>query len=69
MLSRCMSRLSGRVLIRNVDDAVLAALRARATAGHTRADLAAEFAEVRAMTPKGRRRLAENLVREGRDER
>ena len=76
----------GQVLIRNVDDAVIAALRARATArglsleaelrdvlsraaGHPRADLAAEFAEVRAMTPKGRRRLAENLVREGRDER
>jgi plasmid stability protein len=76
----------GQVLIRNVDDSVLAALRARATArglsleaelrdvlaraaGHPRADLAAEFAAVRAMTPSGPRRLAEDLVRETRDER
>jgi antitoxin FitA len=76
----------GQVLIRNVDDAVLTALRERAAsrglsleaelrdvlaraAGHPRADLAAEFAAVRALTPKGRRRLAEDLVREGRDER
>jgi len=76
----------GQVLIRNLDDVVLAALRARASArgvsleaelrdvltraaGHPRADLAAEFASVRSMTPKGRRRLAEELVREGRDER
>jgi plasmid stability protein len=75
----------GQVLIRNVDDAVLTALRERAAArglsleaelrdvltraaGHSRADLIAEFAAVRAMTPKGRRRLAEELVREGRDE-
>jgi len=76
----------GQVLIRNVDDAVLAALRARATARgvsleaelrnvltraacHPRADLAAEFAAVRAATPGGPRRLAEDLVRESRDER
>ena len=76
----------GNVLIRNVDDAVLAALRARAkahdvsleaelravltrAAGHPRADLAAEFAVVRAMTPTGPRRLAEDLVRESRAER
>jgi antitoxin FitA len=76
----------GQVLIRNVDDAVLTALRERAAArglsleaelrdvltraaGHSRADLIAEFAAVRAMTPRGRRRLAEDLVREGRDER
>jgi plasmid stability protein len=76
----------GQVLIRNVDDEVLAALRRRAaargvsleaelrdvlvrSAGHPRGDLAAEFAKVRVMTPKGRRRLAEDLVREGRDER
>jgi antitoxin FitA len=75
----------GQVLIRNVDDAVLTALRERAAArglsleaelrdvlaraaGHPRADLAAEFAAVRAMTPKGRRRLAEDLVRDSRDE-
>jgi antitoxin FitA len=38
-------------------------------AGHARTDLMAKFAAVRAMTPKGRRRLAEDLVREGRDER
>jgi plasmid stability protein len=77
--------IMGQVLIRNVDDAVLAALRERAAtrgvsleaelrdvltraAGHPRADLAAEFAKVRALTPKGRRRLAEDLVRESRDE-
>jgi antitoxin FitA len=75
----------GQVLIRNIDDAVLTALRERAAArglsleaelrdvlaraaGHPRADLAAEFAAVRAMTPKGRRRLAEDLVRDSRDE-
>lgn len=76
----------GQVLIRNIDDAVLAALRARAAAhgvpleaelravltraaGLPRADLAAEFAAVRAQTPKKRRRLAEDLVRESRAER
>lgn len=80
----------GQVLIRNVDDAVLTALRTRAAtrgisleaelrdvlaraAGHPRADLVAEFAAVRALTPtgtpKGPRRQAEELVREGRDER
>ena len=73
----------GQVLIRNVDDTVLAALRARATArgvsleaelrdvltraaGHSRADLAAEFASVRTMTPNKPRRLAEDLVHESR---
>lgn len=76
----------GQVLIRNVDDAVLAALRERATvhgvsleaelrdvltraAGRPRADLAAEFAAVRARTPNKPRRLAEDLVRESREER
>lgn len=76
----------GQVLIRNVDDAVLAALRARAqarhvsleaglrdvltrAAGHPRADLAAEFAAVRALTPDKPRRLAEDLVRASRAER
>jgi hypothetical protein len=34
-----------------------------------RAKLAAEFAKIRAKTPKGPRRLAEELVRESRDER
>jgi plasmid stability protein len=34
-----------------------------------RAALAAELAEIRALTPKGPRILAEDLVREGRDER
>jgi plasmid stability protein len=39
-------------------------------AAHPRADLAAEFAAVRSLTPgKRRRRLAEDLVREGRAER
>ncbi len=76
----------GQVLIRNVDDAVLTALRARAAtrgisleaelrdvltraAGHPRTALVAEFAAVRAKTPKGPRRQAEDLVREGRDAR
>jgi plasmid stability protein len=75
----------GQVLIRNVDDAVIAALRARAAsrglsleaelrdaltraAAHPRAAIAAELAAVRAMTPGGKRRPAEDLVREGRDE-
>lgn len=74
-----------QVLIRNVDDEILSALRARAaargvsleaelrdvltrSAGHPRADLATEFAAVRAQTPPGPRRLAEDLVREGRTE-
>ena len=76
----------GQVLIRNVDDTVLAALRERATvhglsleaelrdvltraAGHPRADLAAEFAAVRTLTPNKPRRPAEDLVRESRAER
>nr|WP_294567070.1 hypothetical protein [uncultured Rhodopila sp.] len=75
-----------QVLIRNVEESVLAALRARAAsrglsleaelrevliraAGHPRAEIAEEFAAVRALTPRGTRRLAEDLVREGRDER
>ncbi|HEY1935143.1 MAG TPA: hypothetical protein VGG99_24320 [Acetobacteraceae bacterium] len=75
-----------QVLIRNVEDSVVAALRTRAAArglpleaelrdvltraaAHPRADIAAELAAVRAMTPRGRRRLAEHLVRDGRDER
>jgi plasmid stability protein len=76
----------GQVLIRNIDDAVLIALRARATArglpleaelrdvltraaGHPRADLAAEFAAVRALTPANPHVLAEDLVHESRTER
>lgn len=75
-----------QVLIRNVDDSIVAALRARATArgvsmeaelrdaltraaGHPRADLAAEFAAMRALTPVKPHRLAEDLVRESRTER
>jgi hypothetical protein len=38
-------------------------------AGHPRADLAAEFAAVRALTPDQAHPLAEDLVREGRSER
>lgn len=38
-------------------------------AGHPRTDLAEEFAAVRSLTPPGTRRLAEDLVRESRDER
>jgi hypothetical protein len=67
----------GQVLIRNVDDAVLTALRTRAA---TRGiSLEAELRDVLARaaghpraptgTPKGPRRQAEELVREGRDER
>jgi antitoxin FitA len=76
----------GQVLIRNLDDSVIAALRVRAmarglsleaelrdvltrAASHPRAAIAAELAASRAMTPGGPRRLAEDLVREGRDER
>jgi plasmid stability protein len=76
----------GQVLIRNIDDVVLAALRERGasrglsleaelrevltrTAGYPRTDLAAEFAAVRAMTPDKPHRLAEDLVRESREER
>lgn len=76
----------GQILVRNLDDAVISALKDRATArgrsleaelrdlltraaGAPRADLIAELDTVRAMTPKGPRRLAEELVREGRDER
>jgi plasmid stability protein len=76
----------GQVLIRNVDDKVISALRTRAAlrgfsleaelrdvltraAAHPRADIARELAAVRAMTPGGPRRLSDELVREGRDER
>lgn len=38
-------------------------------AAHPRAELAAELAAVRALTPKPSGPLAEDLVREGRDER
>ena len=75
-----------QVLIRNVDDTVIAALRTRAAsrglslaaelrdvltraAAHPRAAISTELAAVRAMTPSGPRRLAEDLVRESRDER
>ena len=75
-----------QVLIRNVEDSVLATLRARAAArglsleaelrevlsraaGRPRADLAEEFAAVRAATPNKPHRPAEDLVRESRDER
>lgn len=76
----------GQVLIRNLDDSVIAALKARASArGHSleaelrdlltrvagapRAYLADELAAMRSITPEGPRRLAEDLVREGREER
>ncbi len=76
----------GQILVRNLDDAVILALKARArarglsleaelrevltrAAGHPRRELADELAALRAMTPKGPRRLAEDLVRESRDER
>lgn len=76
----------GQVLIRNLNDGVIEALKARASArglsleaelrdlltraaGHPRADLAKELAGVRARTPKGVRRPAEDLIREGRDQR
>ena len=76
----------GQVLVRNLDDAVIDALKARASArglsleaelrdvltraaAHPRAELIAEFAAVRNKTPKISRRLAEDLVRESREER
>lgn len=76
----------GQVLVRNLDDAVIRALKQRAksrgisleaelrdvlteAATHSRADLAREFAAIRAMTPENRGLPAEDLVRESRDER
>jgi plasmid stability protein len=77
----------GQLLVRNLDDAVIRTLKARASArglsleaelrdlltraaGHPRAELAEELAKVRAQTPKvPRRRLAEDLVRDSRNER
>jgi plasmid stability protein len=76
----------GQVLIRNLDDAVIRALKTRAAArgvsleaelrdalirhaASSRAALIEDFAACRALTPKRRGRLAEELVREGRDER
>jgi plasmid stability protein len=76
----------GQVLVRNLDDAVIQALKARATArglsleaelrdlltraaGNPRAELIGELAAIRAKTPIGPRRSAEELVRESRDER
>jgi antitoxin FitA len=76
----------GQVLIRNLDDAVIDAFKARASArglspeaelrdaltraaAQPRAELITEFAAVRTKTPKISRRLAEDLVRESRDER
>lgn len=75
----------GQVLVRNLDDAVIDALKARASArglsleaelrdvltraaAQPRAELITEFAAVRTKTPKIPRRLAEDLVRESRDE-
>lgn len=73
----------GQVLIRGADDGVLQSLKERG-AEHGRsleAELrhvlteaartprAAELGEIRALTPKGPRMLAEDFVREGRDER
>lgn len=76
----------GQLLVRNLDEAVIQALRARASArglsleaelrdlltraaGHPRAELVNELAAVRAKTPRTRQRLAEDLVRESRNER
>ncbi len=76
----------GQVLVRNLDDAVIHALKARAAArglsleaelrdlltraaGRPRADLIEELAGVRALTPRAPGKLAEDLVRESRDER
>jgi plasmid stability protein len=74
----------GQVLIRNLDDAVIQALKMRAAAHGVsleaelrdmltrqsrspRAALIQELAASRAMTPAKRGKLAEELVREGRD--
>jgi plasmid stability protein len=76
----------GQILVRNLDDTVIQALKARASArglsleaelrdlltraaGNPRAELITEFAAIRAQSPKGHRRSAEDLVRESRDER
>jgi plasmid stability protein len=76
----------GEIQISDLDDAVVAALEARAAArghsleaelhelltraaGQRRTVIAEELAAIRAMTPKGPRRLAENLVAESRRQR
>jgi len=75
----------GHVIIRNLDDAILMRLRARATthgqsleqelrdilaeAARKTDDIQAELAAIRKLTPPGPRQLSEDLVREGRDER
>jgi antitoxin FitA len=76
----------GQILVRNLDDAVIEALEARASsrgrsleaelrdlltraARYPRAEFVGELAAVREKTPTKARRLAEDLVREGRDER
>jgi len=79
----------GQVLVRNLDDEVISALRSRASAKGlsleaelrevltaaarpSRAQLIEELRAIRAMTPeppKGEYRLAEDFIREMRDER
>ncbi len=75
-----------QVLVRNIDDHAVDALRVRAknhgqsleaelrdvlrsVAAAPRRERASEAAAIRALTPPGAHRLAEDLVREGRDER
>ena len=72
-----------QVLIRGIEDSVLQSLKERAAArgrsleaelrqivtDAARKPLLQELAEIRAMTPKGPRILAEDIVRESRDER
>jgi plasmid stability protein len=64
-----LTTLRARATVRGLSlEAELREVLSRA-AGHPRADLAEEFAAVRAMTPSKPHRLAEDLVRESRDER
>lgn len=76
----------GQVIIRNLDDSVVAALKARAAkhgksleqelreilaaaAKPSREELLAELDRIRAMTRPGEHPLAEDLIREDRDNR
>ncbi len=75
----------GQVIVRNLDDDVIDRLRARAVRnGHSLEQelrnvlaaavrhsdhLAEELARIRSLTPPGPRPLAEDLIREGREER
>jgi antitoxin FitA len=76
----------GQLIVRNLDDAAIARLKARAkkrgvsleeyvrqllreAGAPLRDELVAEFDRIAAMTPRQKTPIAEQLIREGRDER